>query len=117
MHGQINIHDVIFIYTENERPQPHDELACGLLITRTIALLKSATEPLIIFNELISIIALLKILSFLLTLSSNEKLYLKPEQPPPCTEILKYVLGLFLQNPVNFIFCCFCKFNFVIHIL
>ena len=83
---ELTFHDMIFIYTENERPQPHDELACGLLITKEFPIssfLKSTTEPLIIFNELMSIIALSKILSFLLTLSSNEKLYLKPEQPPP----------------------------------
>ena len=40
-------------------------------------------DPSMIFNEFVSIRVLLKILSLELTLSSKEKLYLKPEQPPP----------------------------------
>ena len=69
-----------------------EELALGLLITNEFPInsfLKSTIEPLIIFKELLSIIVFSKILSSGLILSSKEKLYLKPEHPPPFTDILK----------------------------
>ena len=54
-----------------------------------ISFLKSTMDPEIISKDVLSIIALLNITSSLLTFVSKPKLYLNPEQPPPCTVILK----------------------------
>ena len=72
-------------------------MALGFLITNDspiISFLKSTSEPEIISSEDLSIIALLKITSSSFALESKPKLYLKPEQPPPCTVILKNFLSL-----------------------
>ena len=68
---------------------------------------KSYNGVAIISNDALSITVLLNKTSLSLVDSSKLKLYLKPEQPPPFTEILKYFFVLF--SAVIFLICFFAR--------
>ena len=75
-------------------PQPQEDFVFGFVILKEFPISsseKSINDPFSIFKEDLSITMFLCFKSFSSILLSNVKSYLKPEQPPPFTAILKNV--------------------------